>query len=58
MELSLRNQLSTLLKREKVAYSILMENTAKQTSTKVNVPIMKASVAQLSEVRNRIDEWQ
>lgn len=55
MELGLRNQLSTVLERGKVDFSIFMENTAEQTSTKVNVPIMKAYMAQLSEVYAHVD---
>ena len=50
MELGLRNQLSTVLERGKVDFSIFMENTAEQTSAKVNVPIVKAYIAQLREV--------
>ena len=50
MELGLRNQLSTVLGRGKVDFSIFMENTAEQTSAKVNVPIVKAYIAQLKDV--------
>lgn len=35
-----------------------MENTAEQTSTKVNVPIMKAYIAQLREVYAEADETE
>ena len=58
MELGLRNQLSTVLERGKVDFSIFMENTAEQTSTKVNVPIMKAYIAQLREVYAEADETE
>lgn len=58
MELGLRNQLSTVLERGKIDFSIFMENTAEQTSTKVNVPIVKAYIAQLREVYAEADETE
>jgi uncharacterized protein (TIGR00255 family) len=58
MELGLRNQLSTALERGKVDFSIFMENTAEQTSTKVNVPIVKAYITQLREVYADADETE
>lgn len=58
MELGLRNQLSTVLERGKVDFSIFMENTAEQTSTKVNVPIVKAYISQLREVYAEADETE
>jgi len=58
MELGLRNQLSTVLERGKIDFSIFMENTAEQTSTKVNVPIVKAYIAQLREVSGHADETE
>ena len=58
MELGLRNQLSTVLERGKVDFSIFMENTAEQTSTKVNVPIVKAYISQLREVYAKADETE
>ena len=58
MELGLRNQLSTVLERGKVDFSIFMENTTEQTSTKVNVPIIKAYIAQLREVYADADETE
>ena len=58
MELGLRNQLSTVLERGKIDFSIFMENTAEQTSTKVNVPIMKAYIAQLRQVYADADETE
>ena len=50
MELSLRNEISLALERGKIDFSIYIESTAEQTSTKVNVPIVKAYMAQLREV--------
>lgn len=58
MELGLRNQLSTSLERGKIDFSIFMENTAEQTSTKVNVPIVKAYISQLREVYAEADETE
>jgi len=58
MELGLRNQISTVLERGKVDFSIFMENAAEQTSTKVNVPIIKAYIAQLREVYADADETE
>ncbi|GIZ08099.1 hypothetical protein FUMI01_08260 [Flavobacterium sp. UMI-01] len=50
MELGLRTQLATILERGKVDFSIYIESTAEQTSTKVNVPIVKAYINQLREI--------
>lgn len=58
MELGLRNQLSTELERGKIDFSIFMENTAEVTSTKVNVPIVKAYISQLREVYAEADETE
>lgn len=56
MELGLRNQIAQTLERGKVDFSIFIENTAEQTSTKVNVPIVKAYMNQLREVYAEADE--
>jgi len=50
MELGLRNQIALQLERGKVDFSIFIESTAEQTSTKVNVPIVKAYMEQLRAV--------
>jgi uncharacterized protein (TIGR00255 family) len=50
MELVLRNQLALKLERGKIDFSVFIENTAEQTATKVNVPIVKAYIAQMKEV--------
>lgn len=50
MELGLRNQIALKLERGKVDFSVFIESTAEQTSTKVNVPIVKAYINQLREV--------
>jgi uncharacterized protein (TIGR00255 family) len=58
MELGLRTQLATKLERGKVDFSIYIESTAEQTSTKVNVPIVKAYINQLREVYPAADETE
>ena len=58
MELGLRNEISLALERGKIDFSIYIESTAEQTSTKVNVPIVKAYIAQLREVYGDADETE
>jgi len=58
MELGLRNQIALKLERGKVDFSIFIESTAEQTSTKVNVPIVKAYISQLREVYADADETE
>ena len=58
MELGLRTQIASTLERGKVDFSIFIESTAEQTSTKVNVPIVKAYIAQLREVYADADETE
>ena len=58
MELGLRNQIALKLERGKVDFSIFIESTAEQTSTKVNVPIVKAYINQLREVYPDADETE
>ena len=58
MELSLRNQIALKLERGKVDFSIFIESNAEQTSTKVNVPIVKAYINQLREVYADADETE
>lgn len=58
MELGLRNEISLALERGKIDFSIYIESTAEQTSTKVNVPIIKAYIAQLREVYGHADETE
>ena len=50
MELGLRNLIASKLERGKIDFSIYIESTAEQTSTRVNVPIVKAYINQLLEV--------
>ncbi|KAF2514602.1 YicC/YloC family endoribonuclease [Flavobacterium foetidum] len=58
MELGLRTQISTKLERGKIDFAIYVESTAEQTSTKVNVPVVKAYIAQLREVYPDADETE
>ncbi|HEX8562328.1 MAG TPA: YicC/YloC family endoribonuclease [Flavobacterium sp.] len=58
MELPLRNQIATALERGKIDFSIFIESTSEQTSTKVNVPIIKAYIGQLREVYADADETE
>jgi uncharacterized protein (TIGR00255 family) len=58
MELGLRNEISLALERGKIDFSIYIESTAEQTSTKVNIPIVKAYMEQLREVYGDADETE
>ncbi len=58
MELGLRNQIALKLERGKIDFSVFIESTAEQTSTKVNVPIVKAYINQLREVNPDADETE
>ncbi|MES2239877.1 MAG: YicC/YloC family endoribonuclease [Bacteroidota bacterium] len=58
MELGLRTQIASTLERGKVDFSIFIESTAEQTSTKVNVPIVKGYINQLREVYPNADETE
>ena len=58
MELALRNQIATAMERGKIDFSIFIESTAEQTSTKVNVPILRAYISQLKEVQPDADETE
>jgi len=58
MELGLRTQISTKLERGKIDFAIYVESTAEQTSTKVNVPVVKNYIAQLKEVNPDADETE
>jgi uncharacterized protein (TIGR00255 family) len=58
MELGLRTQIASTLERGKIDFSIYIESTAEQTSTRVNVPIVKAYINQLREVYTDADETE
>lgn len=50
MELGLRNQIALKLERGKIDFSLFIEVTGEETSSKINVPIVKAYINQLKEV--------
>lgn len=58
MELGLRTQIASKLERGKVDFSIFIESTAEQTSTKVNAPIVRAYMSQLKEIYNAGDDTE
>lgn len=58
MELGLRTELAQKLERGKIDFSIYVEMTGEQISTKINVPIIKAYIAQLREIYAAADETE
>lgn len=50
MELGLRNQISQKLERGKIDFSLFVEVTGEETSSKINVPIVKAYIKQMKDV--------
>lgn len=50
MELGLRNKLGVKLERGKVDFSLFVEVTGEETSSKINTPIVKAYIAQMQTV--------
>ncbi len=58
MELPLRNQIASALERGKIDFAIYVESTSEQTATRVNVPILRAYIAQLREVKPDADETE
>jgi len=50
MELGLRNQIAQSLERGKIDFSLYIEVTGEETSTKVNAPIVKAYIAQMRAI--------
>lgn len=50
MELGLRNQISQNLERGKVDFSLYIEVTGEETSSKINAPFVKAYIAQMKEI--------
>ena len=58
MELAVRNEIALKLERGKIDFTVFIENTTEQTTTKVNVPILKAYMAQLREVYANADETE
>jgi uncharacterized protein (TIGR00255 family) len=58
MELGLRNQLSQRLERGKIDFSLYIEATGEETSSKINVPIVKGYIAQMKAVIPNADETE
>ena len=58
MELGLRNQLSQRLERGKIDFSLYVEVTGEETSSKLNVPIIKGYIAQMKAVIPNADETE
>jgi uncharacterized protein (TIGR00255 family) len=58
MELGLRNQLSQRLERGKIDFSLYVEVTGEETSTKINVPIIKSYMNQMKAVNPNADETE
>ena len=56
MELGLRNQLSQRLERGKIDFSLYIEVTGEDTSSKINVPIIKGYIAQMKAIVPHADE--
>ena len=58
MELGLRNEIALKLERGKIDFSIFIEMTGEQTSSKINAPIVKAYIKQMQEVIPNADETE
>ena len=58
MELGLRTQLSQRLERGKIDFSLYVEVTGEETSSKINVPIVKGYIAQMKAVISNADETE
>jgi len=58
MELGLRNQISQRLERGKIDFSLYIEVTGEETSSKINVPIIKGYINQMKAVLPNADETE
>ena len=58
MELGLRNQISQRLERGKIDFSLYVEVTGEETSSKINVPIVKGYINQMKAVIPTADETE
>jgi uncharacterized protein (TIGR00255 family) len=58
MELGLRNQLSLRLERGKIDFSLYIEATGEETSSKINVPIVKGYINQMKVIIPNADETE
>ncbi|MEC4004280.1 YicC/YloC family endoribonuclease [Flavobacterium sp. SUN052] len=58
MELGLRNQISQRLERGKIDFSLYVEVTGEETTSKINVPIVKGYINQMKAVIPKADETE
>ena len=58
MELGLRNQISQRLERGKIDFSLYIEVTGEETSSKINVPIVKGYINQMKAILPNADETE
>src|SRR5574343_590392 len=58
MELGLRNQIAQKLERGKVDFSLFIEITGEETSSKINAPMLKGYIAQMKEIIPNADETE
>ena len=58
MELGMRNKLSAKLERGKIDFSLYIEATGEETSSKINVPIINGYIAQMKAVLPKADETE
>ena len=58
MELGLRNQIAQQLERGKIDFSLFIEVTGEETSTKVNAPIIKAYINQMRAILADADQTE
>ena len=58
MELGLRNQISQRLERGKIDFSLYVEVTGEETTSKINVPIVKGYINQMKAVIPNADETE
>ena len=58
MELGLRTQLSQRLERGKIDFSLYVEITGEETTSKINVPIVKGYINQMKAVIPNADETE
>ena len=58
MELGLRNQISQRLERGKIDFSLYVEVTGEETTSKINVPIIKGYINQMKAVLPNADETE
>ena len=58
MELGLRNQISARLERGKIDFSLYVEITGEETSSKINVPIVRGYINQMKAIIPNADETE